>query len=108
MVNLYSFFVSVMASVAAYYICKWLDGKRYLWQSARGISHPAKNGIEKPQRSQRWGFLCINWHIFFSFDLILTYISHTCKKFYTSKGIGSFPAFLVGRWRKRSIWNCHC
>ena len=51
-----SFLLSVLASVVAYYICKWLSGDK---QALASLRHkpPCPNGIEKPRRSQLRGFL---------------------------------------------------
>lgn len=58
-----SFFLSVLASVAAYYICKWLDGDEQLVASL-GFKPPTQNGIEKPRRIAAPGlFACHHGHL---------------------------------------------
>ena len=44
-----SFLVSVMASVAGYYICKWLD----------------RNHKETPWNGAPWGFIALAWNYLF-------------------------------------------
>ena len=51
-----SFFLSVLANVVAYYICKWLDGEESLVANL-GIKPPTQNGIEKPRSCDLRGFL---------------------------------------------------
>ena len=51
---LVSFLISVVASIVAYYICKWLDGDKEVVISPRSTS-PLKDG-ENPSSANYWGF----------------------------------------------------
>lgn len=53
-----SFMLSILASVIAYYICKWLDGKWQLVASLRS-KPPRQNGIKTPQRCELWGVFAV-------------------------------------------------
>ena len=62
---IFSFIFSVLASIVAYYICKWLDRKQQLVASL-GLNPPFQNGQKAPEVQLR-GFCCINHEYISSF-----------------------------------------
>ena len=54
---LVSFLISVVASIVAYYICKWLDGDKEVVISPRSTS-PLKDG-ENPSSANYWVFVML-------------------------------------------------
>ena len=59
---IFSFIFSVLASIVAYYICKWLDRK----VASLGLNPPFQNGQKAPEVQLR-GFCCINHEYISSF-----------------------------------------
>ena len=105
-----SFFLSVLASVVAYYICKWLDGDKQLVVSL-GLKPPTRNGIKKPQRSRLWGFLLLamSTHIFLPTGIIayaFRHFKYTLLPSLVSLSPYSLSQFLMPLQNKAGIGRC--